>query len=167
MQAICKRAAVTAPSLYHHYGNKDGLIAAAVESLAETWLHLLDSSIPRSSDLAAMLASAAHNWEAMVLSPERPLAVFTWVSLLTAPESEEATRALQHSLDVGAALIVERLLPYFEPADAAAIAQLSISSLIGTAVIYHVDGDASQVRGRLAALTESVRSMADAAPRSD
>ncbi len=76
IQRICQQASVTAPTLYYHFGSKDGLIAAAVERLVSDWLDLLDRQVSREGDLEQMLAQAVTGWEAMILTPARPLVVF-------------------------------------------------------------------------------------------
>ena len=42
IQQICREANVSAPTLYYHFGNKDGVIAAAIERLVYDWLEVID-----------------------------------------------------------------------------------------------------------------------------
>ena len=47
LQRICRAADVTAPTVYYHFGNKDGMITAAVARLVSDWLSRMDTSFSR------------------------------------------------------------------------------------------------------------------------
>ena len=81
IQQVCSRAKVKPPTIYYYFGNKDGLIAAAVDSLVNRWMAALDALVDRSGTLDLAAAQAAGAWELMITSPERPFAVFVWVSM--------------------------------------------------------------------------------------
>jgi hypothetical protein len=40
---VCRLAGVRPPAVYYHYGNKDGLVAAVVETVAAAWLDELET----------------------------------------------------------------------------------------------------------------------------
>lgn len=53
---LCARAGVTAPSLYHHFGDKDGLLAAVLEEAFAEYLER-KHAVPRTGDLVADFAA--------------------------------------------------------------------------------------------------------------
>jgi AcrR family transcriptional regulator len=161
IQAICADALVTAPTLYYHFGNKDGLLAAAVERLADDWIAVLDASVPRRGDLDETLDLAEQGWAAMILSPGRPLAVVAWVTLLVAEGSAAARDALVRARDRTVEMTRDALAPHVEDTDTATrLATLVIDAVVATALEHHLDGDADAVRRRLATLMQTVRAMA-------
>ena len=84
IQQICRAAEVTAPTIYYHFGNKDGLLAAAVEQLVTDWLAMMDAAVSREGSLEQTLEQAIGAWEATITAPTRPIAVFAWATLLLA-----------------------------------------------------------------------------------
>lgn len=53
---LCARAAVTAPSLYHHFGDKDGLLAAVLEEAFAAYIER-KHAVPRTGDLVGDFAA--------------------------------------------------------------------------------------------------------------
>jgi AcrR family transcriptional regulator len=158
IQRICREAQVTPPTVYYHFGSKDGLVAAAIEQMLTAWSAALDQQIPREGSFDQVLAKASGAWEAMILEPARPLAVFSWATLLTAAGSLQCREALQlarqHSesqLDVG-------LAPHIADAQTRTeLAAVIMDVLIATALHYHLDGDSAAVRQRIAVLGNTIR----------
>ena len=164
IQRICQEASVTPPTLYYHFGSKEGLIAAAVERLVSDWLSLLDRQVSREGDLNQMLAQALAGWEAMIMTPSRPLAVFVWVTLLTANSSVPARDALIRARDRSHDMVVEALLPHVPDAGAAAgMAWSLIDGVIAAALEYQLDEDAAAMRRRLESMATMVQIVAGAA----
>jgi AcrR family transcriptional regulator len=164
IQRICQEASVTPPTLYYHFGSKEGLIAAAVERLVSDWLSLLDRQVSREGDLEQMLAQAVAGWEAMIMTPSRPLAVFVWVTLLTANSSVPARDALIRARDRSHDMVVEALLPHVPDAGAAAgMAWSLIDGVIAAALEYQLDEDAAAMRRRLESMATMVQIVAGAA----
>ena len=164
IQRICQEASVTPPTLYYHFGSKEGLIAAAVERLVSDWVNLLDRQVSREGDLDQMLAQAVAGWEAMIMTPSRPLAVFVWVTLLTANSSVPARDALIRARDRSHDMVVEALLPHVPDAGAAAgMAWSLIDGVIAAALEYQLDEDAAAMRRRLESMATMVQIVAGAA----
>ena len=109
IQQICRAAEVTAPTIYYHFGNKDGLLAAAVERLVTEWLAMMDSAVDREGSLDQTLEQAVTAWESTITSPTRPITVFAWVTLLLAGSSEECRDAILRARDRALALVTEAL----------------------------------------------------------
>jgi AcrR family transcriptional regulator len=61
-RAVCTRAGVTAPTLYHHFGDRRGLLSAAVSEAFEQYL-VAKRSIPLSGDARKDLRAG---WDAHV-----------------------------------------------------------------------------------------------------
>jgi AcrR family transcriptional regulator len=166
IQAICQEAGVTAPTLYYHYGSKDGLLAAAVVRLADDWTTLLDTSVPRRGDLDETLATVEQGWEAMICSPDRPLAVLAWVTLLASESSDRARVALVRARDRSSDLVREALSLHLHDEQLAGdLASVVTDALVAAALDHLLDRDAALLRQRLRAITRTVRaSVAAAAP---
>lgn len=160
IQAICRDAQVSAPTLYYHFGSKDGMVAAAVERLAQTWIDMLDRAVPRRGDLDETLATAEQGWEAMVLAPGRPLAVFAWVTLLVADTSDRARESLMRARDRTVELTRDALLPHLpDPVAANDLATVVIDGVVAAALEHHLDGDVAALRRRLATITRIVKAV--------
>jgi AcrR family transcriptional regulator len=158
IQRICRSAGVTPPTVYYHFGSKDGLVAAAIQQMVADWLDRLDRQVPRAGHLEDAIARATDAWEAMILEPSRPLAVFSWATLLTAAGSLECRAALLQARRRSAAMLEEGLRHHVADGDArAGMASLILDVLLATALQYHLDGDATAVRPRITVLAETIR----------
>jgi AcrR family transcriptional regulator len=168
IQSICKEAQVTAPTLYYHFGNKDGLLAAAVERLAENWIAVLDATVPRRGDLDETLDTAERSWEAMISSPGRPMAVFGWVMLLVAEGSDRAREALVRARDRTVEMTRDALLPHVRVAEIASdLATMVIDGVFATALQYHLDADADAMRRRLSTIMRTLRAVVGSIPAAE
>lgn len=66
-RAVCEAAGVTAPTLYHHFGDKDGLVAAVVARTAADFL-ATKSAVPPSDDPVEDLRRGWDTWVAFALA---------------------------------------------------------------------------------------------------
>jgi AcrR family transcriptional regulator len=163
IQHICRRAGATAPTLYYHFGSKDGLIAAAVERLVSDWLALLDATVAREGDLDATLDQAVAGWRAMIQAPTSPVVVFVWVTLLAAGTSEQSRDALIRARDRSQEMIRQAVAIYFgDTALAADLAATVVGGIISAALQFHLDADEAALTQRLTAMVRVVRAVADA-----
>ena len=154
IQRICDRAQVTPPTLYHHFGSKDGLTATAVDVLVTRWLDELDAAVDRRASLDQALEQAVDAWHAMITSPQRPFAVFIWVSMW----SEESRAALVRAREHAHKLIRDSIAAHSGSAPAGdELAALVLDGVLGAAVDYQLDSDSQALRRRLTALTGVVR----------
>ena len=158
IKRICQAAEVTAPTVYYHFGNKDGLIAAAIEYLVDGWIELMDQGVSRTGTLDRALTQAEAWWERMILAPEQPLVVFVWATLLAAGTSEQSRAALIRARDRTHERVAEALGTYVpDPERAAHLAGLMVDAVVAAALEYRLDGDTSAVRRRLRTMTDMVR----------
>ncbi len=156
IQQVCSRAKVKPPTIYYYFGNKDGLIAAAVDSLVNRWMAALDALVDRSGTLDLAAAQAAGAWELMITSPERPFAVFVWVSMW----SEQSRVALIRAREHAQALIRDAVGQHLgNGPHADNLASLVIDAVIGASVNYQIDRDPVLLRRRLAALVTLVATL--------
>ena len=163
IKQICLQAGVTPPTLYYHFGNKDGLVAAAVERLVSEWLAAIDAAVDRRAPLETTIAQAIAVWTAAITSPSRPVAVFTWATLLLSESDELPRRALIEARDRGRAMIAEGVEQYIGPGPGVeVIAQIATDSVIAAAVQYELDRDEAALSRRLGALGMAVRALAGA-----
>jgi AcrR family transcriptional regulator len=58
ISAICEEGQVTAPSVYHLFGSKEGLLKAAIEDVAATWIEAQQRLYERASSAALDSAHA-------------------------------------------------------------------------------------------------------------
>ena len=158
IQQICREANVSAPTLYYHFGNKDGVIAAAIERLVYDWLEVIDQQVSREGSLDDLLAQAVLGWEAMIKAPSRPLAVFVWVTLLAAANSGQSREALIRARDHSHEMVSQALRVHFPTGTLAdTIATLVIDAVIAAALEFQLDEDEKGLRRRLNSLVQVVR----------
>ena len=158
---VCTRAEVTPPTVYYHFGSKDGLIAAAVDAMVTQWIARLDQLVDRDAGLESTLEQATAAWRAMVTAPDRPFAVFVWVAMW-----EEACRpALVRARDHAHMLIRDGLLRHLgESPDLDDLSDLVLDGVIAAAVDYQLDGDRAGLDRRLATLARVIRSSSTGRP---
>jgi AcrR family transcriptional regulator len=152
IQQICRAAEVTAPTIYYHFGNKDGLLAAAVEQLVTDWLAMMDAAVSREGSLEQTLEQAIGAWEATITAPTRPITVFAWATLLLAGTSEECRDALLRARDRSLVLVTEALAQYVDEVLAGELASLVIDAVVAAALQYELDKDRAGLRTRLGGL---------------
>jgi AcrR family transcriptional regulator len=166
IQHICRQAGATAPTLYYHFGSKDGLIAAAVERLVSDWLTLLDATVAREGDLDVTLDQAVAGWRAMIVAPTSPVMVFVWVTLLAAGTSEESRAALIRARDRSQEMIRAAVAGYLGDTPLADdVATMLVGGIISAALQFHLDGDEAALTERLTSLARVVRVCAGATVR--
>lgn len=153
IQRVCRRAEVKAPTIYYYFGNKDGLIAAAVESLVTRWIQQLDLLVDRSGSLEQAMDQAVAAWQLMITAPERPFAVFVWVSMWSAQSRVALQRARAHAQG----LIAEALVTHLATDQADEIAGVLLDGVIGASVDYQLDSDADALNRRLTMLVRVVQ----------
>lgn len=154
IQRICDRAQVTPPTLYYHFGSKDGLTAAAVDLLVTRWIDQLDAAVDRGGTLDQTLDQAVTAWHAMITAPERPFAVFVWVSMWSEESRAALVRAREHAQKLIRDSIVDHvgLIPGADD-----LAAMLLDGVLGAAVDFQLDSDSEALRRRLTTLTTVIR----------
>ncbi len=157
IQKICGLAEVTPPTIYYQFGSKDGMIAAAVEQLVEQWLAVIDASVSRTGSFQMTVTAAILAWEATITSPTRPIAVFSWVTLLASATSPKCREALIRARQRARAMLAEGLADRVDPADADDLAGVVLDTVLASSIHYELDGDRALLRERLEALGRTVQ----------
>jgi AcrR family transcriptional regulator len=151
---VCSRAQVKPPTIYYHFGNKDALTAAAVDALVTRWIDQLDRLVERGGSLDQTLAQAIAAWHLMITAPERPFAVFVWVSMW----SEESRAALVRAREHAQGLIRDALVDHLGPIpDSDDLAGMLLDGVLGAAVDFQLDSDETALHRRLSTLVSMVR----------
>jgi AcrR family transcriptional regulator len=159
IQQVCRRAEVKAPTVYYYFGNKDGLIAAAVDSLVTRWIQQLDVLVDRTGSLDLAMTQAVGAWQLMITAQERPFAVFVWVSMW----SPESRVALQRARAHAQGLIAEALTAHLATDEADDLAGVLLDGIVGAAVDYQLDNDTTALNRRLTALVRVVQAASNGA----
>lgn len=154
IQQVCRRAEVKAPTVYYYFGNKDGLIAAGVDALVNRWIAQLDLLVDRTGTLEQALAQAVTAWELMITSPQKPFAVFVWVSMWSPGSRKALVRAREHAQDLLREAVVEHLVGVSDPDG---VAGMLLDGVIGASVEYQLDADPQALRRRLTTLVTVVQ----------
>lgn len=90
-RAVCARATVTAPTLYHHFGTADGLLSAAIDEAFAQFLVRKQAAPPADDEIAALAAG----WNDYVaFAAERPrLYALMFARLLQGADIPAATQS--------------------------------------------------------------------------
>lgn len=115
-RAVCERAAVTAPTLYHHFGDADGLISAAIERGFDEFL-ARKVALPRANDRAVDLLAGWDDYVAFARGRPRLYAAMI-ARVLSGGNIPAAAKARAHLVAKLEALDAEGRLAL--PASAAA-----------------------------------------------
>lgn len=147
---VCERAGVRPPSLYYHYGNKEGLVAAVVDAVGRSWLEQIERSIPVAGGFDVRMAAAVRAWRRFIEAPGAPVSLLVQVGIALGRPSdlirsrlvavwEEAHRAVCRQLEaaVGPVAGVEE------------IAETLMDLVAAAALRYQLDGDRRGLRLRL------------------
>jgi AcrR family transcriptional regulator len=154
IQQVCGRAGVTAPTLYYHFGSKDGLTAAAVQLLVTQWLEQLDALVDRGGTLEETLAQAVAAWRGMITAPQRPFAVFIWVSMWSEESRAALVRAREHAQGLIRDAVAHHLGPIRDIDD---LARMMLDGVLGAAVDFQLDSDEDALQRRLSTLASLVQ----------
>jgi AcrR family transcriptional regulator len=102
---ICKRAGIQPPAVYHHFGNKEGLIAAAVETIAAAWLAELENTLPENESFDQRLRKAVQGWQAAIEAPTKPVKMLLTIQLECADRSVTIRDALRRVHEQACAVV--------------------------------------------------------------
>lgn len=142
VDAICAAAGVKAPTLYHHFGSKDGLLAAVVETTVENWYSELEDSMTGGEPSLAEFATTVV--ESIRANSEAPR-VMLLVGLDRGgddPEAQGAVRKVRQRAVELLASRIESLLPGFSGAtrEVEELARLIMIHLDGIFLVLEIDG---------------------------
>ncbi len=165
---ICRRAGVQPPTLYYHYGNKEGLIAAVVETMVDAWLDELEAAVAPVASFPQRLAAGLRGWRALILTPHTPIRLLIRLQLDSAGSVPAIRAALQRVMQRSRAIISRAIEEVSGPVrDVDQLAQTALGLLQGAALQHHLDQDddgldrrLGEIGSTLALLVETRRSAA-------
>jgi AcrR family transcriptional regulator len=164
---VCQRAGVQPPSLYHHFGSKEGLIAAAVEAVGRGWLERIAASLPPEGDLDARLAAARRGWRSFIEAPDRPVTLLIGVGLTFARESPLIREGLQRVYDDAQRLVCEQIEAAVGPRhDVESIAETLMGLVQAAALGFELDGDRAALARRLESVGRTLVALLGTVPSS-
>ena len=97
VEALCRRAGVAKTALYWHFGSKEGLLAAAMEKVANAWIEEIQKSVYLARDPAQRLERAFEGMRRMVEARPQILRLLLAVAnerAEVAPETRQRLRAV-------------------------------------------------------------------------
>lgn len=147
---VCKRARVRPPAIYYHFGSKEGLVGAAVETVGAAWLEALQAQLPAKGSFDETLSAALDGWQALIESKARPIKLLISVQLESAEMSAEIRAALQGVYD-RARTIIRLAIATSSGATLHldGIAETVLGLVQAAAIHFHLDGDRNALRTRL------------------
>lgn len=92
---ICRRAGIVAPSLYHHFGSKEGLLASAIERVGLSWIEEIQKQAYREEDLTRRLDRVVDMWRRLVTEQPALMRMLISVQLERSRDSSEITDSLR------------------------------------------------------------------------
>jgi AcrR family transcriptional regulator len=160
---ICRVAGVRPPALYYHYGNKEGLVAAAVAAVSTAWLDELESLVSAGSDLAERLDAGMRGWRALILDPRSALLLLLRVQLDSAQASSEIRAALIAVMARAKGVIADAIEGVAGPLeDRSEFAAVLLDLVQGAALRHHLEGDPASLDRHLAQIQSTIRVLVEA-----
>jgi AcrR family transcriptional regulator len=147
---ICRRAGVRPPALYYHYGNKDGLVGAVAEAMADAWLDELEATVGPAATFGERLAAGLRGWRALIVAQHSPVRLLLRLQLDCADSVPGIRAALQRVTRRSRAIIANAIEGVVGPVrDVDELAQTVLSLVQGAALRHHLDHDEPGLDHRL------------------
>ena len=159
---ICRVAGVRPPALYYHYGNKEGLVAAAVAAVSEAWLDELETLVSAGANLEERLDAGMHGWRALILDPTSALLLLLRVQLDSAQTSSEIRAALLGVMARAKEVIAEAIEGVAGPLeDRSEFAAVLLDLVQGAALRHHLEDDPVSLDRHLAQIRRTIRALVE------
>jgi len=136
VDAVARKAGIVKSALYWHFGSKQGLVAAVIERVGETWLREIRASVDQGGDLDGRLERFVAGMRGLVEERPELLRLLLAVGLERSDMDASSREAASRVVAAGRAEIVEGLhdaLGYELP-DPEAVAHLALEITIGIAI---------------------------------
>jgi AcrR family transcriptional regulator len=159
---ICRVAGVRPPALYYHYGNKEGLVAAAVEAASTAWLDELEALVGTGSTLEERVTAGMQGWRALILDPRSALLLLLRVQLDSAQTSSEIRAALVRVMARAKEVIADAIEGVAGPLDdRAEFAAVLLDLVQGAALRHHLEDDPASLDRHLAEIGRTIRTLVE------
>jgi AcrR family transcriptional regulator len=158
VDAVARRAGVVKSALYWHFGSKQGLVAAVVGRVGETWLREIRASVEQEGGFDARLDRFVEGVRGLVEERPELLRLFLAVAVERSEVEPGSRDAVWSVLARSRDAIVEVLRDTlgFELPDAEAIAHLALEITIGIAVEATLAPPGTALAPRLARLRSAM-----------
>ena len=164
---VCRLADVRPPAVYYHYGNKDGLVAAVVETVAAAWLDELESAAREGSTFEERLNAGLRGWRALILETRSPIQLLIRVQLECGSDAPAIPAALIAVMARARAIIAGAIEDVAGPiSDADELAQTIVSLLQGAALRHHLEDDIDGLDRRLSEIGNTITALVAVRSRS-
>jgi AcrR family transcriptional regulator len=144
---LAARSGIAKTAIYYHFGNKAGLLAAALERAASTWIEGIDQASRRAGDWSSRLDSALAGMRALL--EEKPW-IFKLMQILAfevAEEKPEIRDTLQSIVRRAREAIVAGMRDALgvEVPDAEGVARVILGLLDGITLGLQIDPEATSL----------------------
>jgi AcrR family transcriptional regulator len=137
---LCRRAGTTPTALYWHFGSKEGLLAAALDRVAGTWIESIQKSVYLVGDPLERLDRAIAGLRALVEEHPHLLRLMLLVMLERGDSDPEARATLQRIFARARAALAAGVEDALGPVrDADMVAHVAISLLEGAALRRQIE----------------------------
>jgi AcrR family transcriptional regulator len=141
IREICARARVTRPSLYWHFGNKQGLLSAVIDHVGRTWIEEVRAYALTRNRPEERLDAFLESWRVLIEKHSDLLRVYLSVALQPGSVPEEVVESVRRSrAEILAAMSdgVERSLGDQVP-EADVLIALCLAQIHGVLLHYMLD----------------------------
>jgi AcrR family transcriptional regulator len=153
---VCQAAGVKPPAIYYHFGSKEGLLGAVVETVAEAWLEQLEASQSGRGDLTERLCLAVNGWRAMIQDPTRPMKPLLAVQL-DADGSAEIQGSLKRVYEGARQVVATGIRAAAgEFAEPDVLADPVLGLVQAAALSFHLEPDPERLSVRLSAIARLI-----------
>lgn len=155
IEAVCQAAGLTKPTVYWHFGSKEGLIAAAIEHATGRMIERLESPAPTLTQVPGnRLQEFIDRWREVILEGQSDLRVTSAVSAELAGRSEPVRKALSSAMqqsEIALARGMERAIGQ-SMHEVEGLAHAALMLLVGAQFRFQIDRDEAQLDRHLAEL---------------
>jgi len=164
---VCRLAEVRPPAVYYHYGNKDGLVAAVVETVAAAWLDELEAVAREGSSFEERLVAGLRGWRALILEARSPIQLLVRVQLECGPNAPVIPAVLLGVMARARAIIAGAIEGVVGPLDDSdELAQTVVSLLQGAALRHHLENDIDGLDRQLTEIGNTITTLVGVRRRS-
>jgi AcrR family transcriptional regulator len=141
---LAARSGIAKTAIYYHFGNKAGLLAAALERAASTWIEGIDQASRQAGDWSARLDRALAGMRSLLEEKPWIFKLMQILALEVAEEKPEIREILQSILRRAREAIVAGMRDALgvEVPDAEGVARVILGSLDGISMNLQIDPEA-------------------------
>ena len=154
---VCERAGVVKTAVYWHFESKEGLLEAALERVASTWITEIRASVDQAGGIDARLDRFVAGLRWLVLERGEALALILGMILERAEIDETRRESLRRILAQAREAIVDgirdalgRDLPELD-----LVAEVALGLLMGVVLSHRLERDPARLERQLAQLRQT------------